>query len=210
MSEKQLESQKIEKEIDMLTFIIYWKMRNWKTVLWIRIALDYYPRIYSNVNIYHEWKSIVNLIEDYTKLDNIRFSYTPWVIVIDEAWLNANSKDTRSEDNRILQKVLFLWWKKNCSIIWIAQRFESIDINARVLADYIINVKKFSRGKKHPLFYVTKERQKWWKLLYVQRYRTDTIAEFKEIWVSYNTLEESKMKTKKQKKEEETENELTL
>lgn len=206
----QSPSQNIEKEIDMMTYIIYGKMWAWKTVLWIRIACDYFPRIYSNVDIFHNWKSIVNPIEDYNKLDRIRFSYTPWVIVIDEAWLNANSKDTRSEDNRILQKVLFLWRKKNCSIIWIAQRFESIDINARQLADFIINVRKFKRWKKHPIFYVTKERMKWAKLLYCQKYKMDTIQEFKDNWITYNTLEDSKMKTKKEMKKIEKENKFTI
>lgn len=208
----QSPSQNIESEIDMSTWIVYWKMRNWKTVLWIRLALDFFPRIYSNVNIYQNWESIVSkLIEQSSDIKNIRFSLMPWVILIDEAWLNANSKDTRSEDSRSLQEdAIFLAWKKNCSVIWISQRFESIDINARVLADYIINVKKYSRGKEHPIFYVTKERMKWARLLYVQKYKTDTLQEFKDNWISYNTLEQSRMKTKKQVKKEEKENKFTI
>ena len=185
----------------MMTRIIYWKMRNGKTLNAIRLALDYYPRIYSNVNIYHKWKSIVKLIETYQQLDRIRFSYTPGVIVIDEAGLNANSKDTRSEDNRLLQKVLFLAWKKNCSVIWIAQRFESIDINARVLADVIMQIRKVRRWKLHPVFRITKQKQQWSRLLYIQQWENDTIRELNSYNITYDTLEESVMVKKKDIKE---------
>ena len=108
---EQKASQHIQVEIDMMTFIYYWKMRRGKTVNAIRLALDkrYNKRIYSNVDIFKNWKSIITkLITNTKELENIRFSYTHWIILIDEAWINANSKDTRSEDSRTLQKVLFL------------------------------------------------------------------------------------------------------
>lgn len=207
----QSPSQNITNEIDMKSFIFYWKMRKWKTINAIRLALDkrYNQRIYSNVDIFQNWKSIIRkLITTYAELDKIRFSYTHGIIIIDEAWINANSKDTRSEDNRLLQKILFLAWKKNCSVIWISQRFESIDINARVLADYIIKVNKISREWTHPIFTLTKERQVWSKLIWVQKYINDTISEFKQYWITYNTLEESVMKKAKTIKQEEKENDL--
>ena len=65
--------------------------------------------------------------------------------MIDEAGINANSKDTRSKDNRDLQEILFLVRKKNCSLIWISQRFESVEINARVLSELIIEMRKIRR-----------------------------------------------------------------
>jgi type IV secretory pathway VirB4 component len=68
------------------------------------------------------------------------------VIIIDEAGINANSKDTFSAESRILQEVLFLARKKNCSVIWIAQRLRSIDINARELADGIFKTYKIRRS----------------------------------------------------------------
>jgi hypothetical protein len=49
---EQNSSQNIEHDIDTNTFIVYGKMRNGKTLNAICMALDYYPRIYSNVNIY--------------------------------------------------------------------------------------------------------------------------------------------------------------
>lgn len=194
---EQSQSNNIEQEIDTNTFIVYGKMRNWKTLNAVCMALDFYPRIYSNVNIYKNGKSIVNFIETYQQLKTLRFSYTPWVLIIDEAWLNANSKDTFSWDNRLLQEILFLIWKKNLSLIWIAQRFESIDINARVLADAIIEMKKIKRKWKPPIFIAIKHKQKGSRLEWINSYYLDSISILKAYNITYNQLEESKMsKTK--------------
>lgn len=191
----------IEQEIDTTTMIIHGKMRNWKTLNAICIALEHYPRIYSNVNIYKNWKSIVNFLEDYTYIKNIRFSYTPWILIIDEAWLNVNSKDWQSKDSRIMQEVLFLIGKKNLSLIWIAQRFESIDVNARALVDLILQMHKIKRYKNHPIFKVTKQRQIGTRLEFINSYMLDSIAILKEYNITYNQLEESKLTKTKDKKE---------
>lgn len=184
----------INQEIDMKTIIIHGKMRQGKTVTAIHMSLDnrYNGRIYSNVDIYYNWTSILTKkITDFMELDRIRFSYTHWLMIIDEAGLNANSKDGFSETSRLLQKVLFLAGKKNCSVIWIAQRFESIDINARVLADIIVQVKKIRRRDNHPTFKLIRQRQRRTQLERMYEFKLDVIGEMKEMWITYNTLEES-------------------
>lgn len=203
MSIEQSPAQNITQEIDTSTYIVYWKMRNGKTLNAICMALDWEGRIYSNVNIYRDWKSIVNYLESYEQIKKIRFSYKPWVLIIDEAWLNANSKDTFWKDNRLLQEVLFLIWKKNLSLIWIAQRFESIDINARVLADAIFQMRKISRYEKHPIFICTKQKQVGQKLEYIQQYHVDSIQYMKLKNITYDQLEESKLKKTKEIQEDE-------
>lgn len=194
-------AQNIEKEIDTKTFIVYGKMRNWKTLNWICMALDFYPRIYSNVNIYQNWKSIVNLIESYDQINKIRFSHTPWVLLLDEAWLNANSKDWRSGEVRWLIDVLFLIGKKNLSVIWIAQRYESIDINARVLADAIIEMRKIPRQNTYPIFTCVKQKQKGGKLEWIHSYSLDSISILNYYKITYNQLEESRLSKKTDLKE---------
>ena len=198
---EQSQANNIQQEVDTTTMIIHWKMRNWKTLNAICIALDYYPRIYSNVNIYKDWESIVNFLEGYQSIKNIRFSYTPWILVIDEAWLNVNSKDSFSKDNRLMQEVLFLIWKKNLSLIWIAQRFESIDVNARALVDLILQMTKIKRYNKHPIFKVVKQKQKWGRLEFINSYKLDSISILKELGITYNQLEESKLSKTKDTKE---------
>jgi len=195
--ETQSPASNIEQEIDTNTFIIYWKMRNWKTLLWICLALDYYPRIYSNFGIYQKNKLITKICKDYQEIKNIRFSYTPWVLIFDEASINANSKDGMTKDLRLLNEVLVLCWKKNLSLVWIAQRFESIFIDARVLADRIIKVRKIKRKDNHPVFIANTEKQKGAKLEFIDSFRIDSIWILKNFNITYNQLEDSRLtKTK--------------
>lgn len=187
-------AQNIERDIDTMTYIVYWKMRNGKTLLAILMGLDWEKRIYSNVNIYRNGKSIVNFVESYEDLKKIRFSYMPGVLIMDESGINNNSKDTFSKDNRFLQELLFLIGKKNLSLIWIAQRFESIDVNARALVDGIFEMRKIKRQNNHPIFVCTRKKQKGANLIDVQKTEIDTITALKIAGLSYNQLEESKMK----------------
>lgn len=195
MDQKQWNN--IQVEIISKNWIIYWKVRNWKTIQAITLALDFHPRIYSNFNIYRKNISIVNFIESYQQIKNIRYSHTRGVLIIDEAGLNANWKDWLTKDSRLLEEILFLCWKKNLSLIWIAQRFESINVNVRALADVIIEMKKISRWKYKPTFIVIKKKQKWINLIHVNSYRFDILGLLKWHNITYNTLEESKLaKTK--------------
>lgn len=201
---RQNKSENIEQEIDTMGIIIYWKQWSWKTLMAINIAVNDWPkRIYSNFDIYKNWNLLNHRLEDVKEVEKVRFSFTPWVIMIDEAGINANSKDTRAEANRILQEVLFLVRKKNCSLIWISQRFESIDINARVLSELIIEMKKIRRYWRAPTFIATRQKQKGTRLEFVQQWRIDSIEMMRRGWLTYNTLEASKFKkiNKKTKKE---------
>lgn len=202
MWDLQLASQNITEEIDTTGIIIHWKMRNWKSLLAICLALDIrrVKRIYSNISIYHKWALISKPITSISQLMNIRFSKQPWLVIIDEAGINANSKDTRSKWNRDLQELLFLIWKKNCSLIWIAQRFESIDVNARVLADYIFECRKIKRFNKAPIFKITRQKQKWRNLQFLTQYNYNMIDYIESKGISYNTLEESKFTSEDKEK----------
>lgn len=208
MNKLQRNSENIECEIKTIWIIVYWKQWAWKTLFAINLALDWEKRIYANFSIFKNWKIINKPLVSVSDVNKIRFSYTPWVIVIDEAWINANSKDSRSEQSRILQEILFLVRKKNCSLIWISQRFESIDINARVLSELIIEMRKISRWKSPPIFIATRQKQKGSKLIYMNQFKIDTIWMMKKQWITYNTLETSKFESiKKDKKEKDQDNE---
>jgi len=188
----QKSSENFETAIVTTWIIIHWKQWAWKTLMAINLALDWEKRIYANFQIFKNWKLLNHLLEDVHAVHKIRFSKVPWIIIIDEAWINANSKDSRSEQSRILQEILFLVRKKNCSLIWISQRFESIDINARVLSELIIEM--HSLGGKIPKFIATRQRQKWTKLERLSQFKVDTIWMMKMQWITYNTLEASKFK----------------
>ena len=192
-------------ELDTQWIIIYWKQGGWKTTIWLVIAFENWKgRIYSNFQIKCNWEQINRDLRSIKDVKNIGFSMTPWVIIIDEAWINASSYDTRSWNSRILQEVLFLARKKNCSFIWIAQRYESIDINARLLADVIIRMSKIRRYKKKPIFKAKRIRQKWTKEILVNSYTIDTLKIMENWWLTYNTREASKFDWKEKKENQKT------
>lgn len=205
MSETQSEAQNIQQEINMKTRILYGKMRRGKTLTGIRIALDFKKRIYGNVNIYKEIKGEKKLIckrlQTFKEFNAIRFSYEPGVILIDEVAINANSKDSASNTNRILHEMLRLAGKKNCSLVFISQRYKSIDINFREMADHILEIKKFYvNNRPHPVFKIIKQRQSGERLKFICAYNNDTISEFKREGISYNTLEVSRITEEKKPK----------
>lgn len=201
---QQNEKNNIEVEIDNKIIIIYGKMRNWKTLLAGLIAYyDFQKRIYSNFQIYKGWKSVLNkYIETFQDVKNVRFSYTPGVICLDEWGINANSKDGFKESSRILHEALFYSWKVNCSILITAQRKNSIDINFRELADLIIECKKVWREKDgRPIFLVTRYQAKWDQLIFHSDYILDSIKFMRFMGITYDTLETSKMTNESEKKQ---------
>lgn len=205
-SETQNPWQQINQEVKGgRVFYIHWPMRNWKSLLGACIAYnDYYPRIYSNMQIYVDWKSVLTkYMRTFQEFERIRFSYTVWVIVIDEAGINVNSKDWFSDTSRILEKLLWLSWKKNCDIIFIAQRFGSGNINFRWAASeswLLLKCKKVSRFKWYPIFYVTREKMKPWggeRPVYHSQYETHPLEYMNANKITYDTLETSTITSEK-------------
>lgn len=186
----------INQEISNKIILIYWKMGQGKSVLAIVICiLDFRERIYWNLNIYNiEWKLINKEIKDKYDIEKIRFSYTQWLIVIDEGGINMNSRNSSSDINKFLSEVIFLSRKKNASMLFIAQSFENIDINVKRLADLIIKVKKIRREWKI-CFILSFQYFRWWHSrpeTYKQMLiKSIDILEAKKV--KYNTLESSKI-----------------
>lgn len=197
MIDKQIqrESEKIWIELDTRCIIIYGKPRNWKTILAASIWYETYKkRLYTNFNVYYRGESINKRFKTYQEVENIRFSYTHGCIIVDESWLNLNSKDSFSEANRIMQKILFLSWKKNCDMIMIAQSYQSVDVNFRRNAAAMFEVVKIKREWKKPLFVVNRVIVEGEKVRVIASYTLDTLTIMENWKISYDTLDESKMK----------------
>lgn len=198
----------ISHEIDTKCIIIYWKPRNWKTILAVTIWYESYrKRIYSNFNIYRKWVSINKKFNTFAEVSNIRFSYEHGVIIVDESGINVNSKDGRTDTNRTMQEILFLSGKKNCDMIMIAQSYESIDINFRRNAQAIFYVEKIKRYWRKPTFKVERQVPDGEKMRVIATWEVQTLDIMDYYKITYDTLEESRMtkKTKKEKEEEEEE-----
>lgn len=162
------------------------------------LAQKWEKRIYSNVNIYKYGKLISRPLYDLDSVKKLGFSWEPWMVIIDESGLNYSSRRWGSETNQVLTEVLFLIGKKNCSLTWIAQRFGSIDVNARDLADWIFKVRKiYRKGIVRPIFSI--ERQKVSKtniknLTSLYSWTFDAIEWQRLNHISYEQLSESRIK----------------
>lgn len=180
----------MENEIKFKSFIIYWKPWEWKTLL-ANVLISDYVRIYSNVDFFKKWKKINISISSIEELQKIRYDPTPWIVLIDESGINVSSRLSMSKNNRDFSEFLFLWRKINCRIIWISQRFKSLDLNTRELADCILHIYKISRYNKHPIFICAREKIRGGQLVFDTERSLDIIEWMKKEKRTYNTLQRS-------------------
>ena len=193
-------------ELDMKVVIIHWLMWWGKTMASTLISSNdfsytfqknnkYYKkyRIYSNFDIFYKQKKIVKNIKYFNDLKKIRFSKYPGVIIIDEMANNANSKDSRSINNRLISSLTFIARKINCSLIFISQRFMSIPVDQREVASLIIKVKKI-KSKNHPKFIIDSEKRlSQNKKILLWRWSRDMISHLKYLNINYNQLDTSQL-----------------
>lgn len=193
-------------ELDMKVVIIHGLMGWGKTMASTLISSNdfsytfqknnkYYKkyRIYSNFDIFYKKKKIVKNIKYFNDLKKIRFSKYPWVIIIDEMANNANSKDSRSINNRLISSLTFIARKINCSLIFISQRFMSIPVDQREVASLIIKVKKI-KSKNHPKFIIDSEKRlSQNKKILLWRWSRDMISHLSYLNINYNQLDTSQL-----------------
>lgn len=191
-------------QLDTTTVIIHWKMWHGKTIcsilisendfwykikIWDKFFKKY--RIYANFDIYYKNKKISKRIWTYKDLKKIKFSKYPGVICIDEMWINANSKDSASEGNRLISQINFLARKVNCSTVFISQRFKSIPVDQRDLADLILKVKKIKTSW-IPNFSITREhRISQYHKIDIGKWTRSMVESMKSRKISYNQLDTS-------------------
>lgn len=198
-------------QVNTNTIIIHWKQWDWKSMLWVLFNSDYISdvanlpfmewfertnissdRIFWNIHIQHKWIEKVCFLKDMWILETMEYSNKPWVVTFDEVWLNFNSKDWWSDKNKLLTKFFFIVRKYNLSSIYISQRFSSVPIDMRELADYIFLCQKISRKWKHPLFRITRQTvTAEWLLEFYDEYIFDMISYLQKREITYDTLESS-------------------
>ena len=136
---------------------IFWLPWSWKSLMATCMTCDY-TRIFANFEIYKIekfeqkfWKKkqiykklINNLIKSYSELQQIEYNNIKWLLIIDEAWINFNSRNSMSNINKKFNELMFVSRKKNLDIIIIWQLFFTIDKVLRQLSTYnfVMNWKK--------------------------------------------------------------------
>lgn len=186
----------VHREINFRSFLIYGDSWHGKTLLALWLAL-YYKRVYSNVDFYQR-NSLGFLVKRnrnlYTMddIEKVDYEDEPGLILMDEMWGNSNSRRSMTDANMITSDLFFRWRKKNCNVIWIAQRFMSFDVNGRDLATCILSSHKvgWDHDMHHPIFQVRRHDR---ENRITGIWRSNTLAALKEANVLYDQMQRSDM-----------------
>ena len=202
--EKDMVENRYIWELDTTTIIIHWLMGHGKSMAATLISENdftyefqkngkkyKFSRIYANFDIERNGRKICTSLKSFSDLKRIKFSRFPWVVLIDEMAIHANSKDARSENNRIISWLTFLARKINCSLIFISQRFKSIPVDQREVAWLILHLKKI-KTQKGPKFIVEREqRLSQNRKLVIWKWNWDMISHLNYKTITYNQLSTS-------------------
>lgn len=196
------------------TILIVWEPWSWKSFFASYIAYSYFlnwANIFSNIDFFYKHKNnqINKKIWNTNDLKYIDFQEKKWLIIIDEAGINANSRRSSSNKNLEFNELTFLGRKKNCDIIYIAQLDFSVDKYIRALASYTIKMNSYFIRKDYLLYeYEITVNE------YVGGYKeVDLILFQRETEFFYSSLESSKIEWEKEvknRKKQEKENNVLL
>lgn len=170
--------------------LIQWRPWEWKTFLAVFIA-SFYKRIFSNVDILKDWKSLSTFIKDIEDLKKIEFSPIKWVAILDEWGININARRSLSKENQVFWELGMLGRKLNIDIIICAQLWRMIDVYFRELANYIFEMHAWFEKKDYLLF-EAKIYWSWWNSI-IKIARFDLFEFTRLTWITYNTLESSRI-----------------
>lgn len=170
--------------------LIQWRPGEWKTFLAVFIS-SFYKRIFSNVDILKDWKSLSTFIKDIEDLKKIEFSPIKWVAILDEWWININARRSQSKENQVFWELGMLGRKLNIDIIICAQLWRMIDVYFRELANYIFEMHAWFEKKDYLLF-EAKIYWSWWNSI-IKIARFDLFEFTRLTWITYNTLESSRI-----------------
>lgn len=170
--------------------IIQGRPWEWKT-FFASLLWSCYQRIISNVDLYKNWKLISNKINNVSDLKDLKFSPIKWVVILDEGGINVNARDSQSSENREYWELGMLWRKLNVDIIIIAQLWRMIDVYFRELANFRFEMHAWFE-KKNYLMFEAKIFSGWSDD--IRKVVRLDLFEFARItWISYNTLESSRI-----------------
>ena len=153
-----------------------------------------HPRIFWNLDILYKSKKISKPIA-YWSMEKIEFSQVPWLLLFDETFQNAGSRDSLTKENKtIVNELWALWRKKNLNTIFMAQSSRMIDVLIRELSYITIELKE-------PYF---NYEEYWdWRLIFhweifkkwvLTAYHEFNLFELLNMWYKHDTLQTSKLK----------------
>jgi hypothetical protein len=104
--------------------------------IFVRFLCNFYPLIYSNLEMKTNGIKINNTITSMSEIEFIPFSSEKGIIVMEESGINASSRESMSEGNKEISKFLMISRKKNKDVCFVMQLQRNVDINIREMAVY--------------------------------------------------------------------------
>ena len=138
-------------------------------------------------------------------VENVKFSKTKGVIILDEAGVNMNSRKFATDENMKYWRLAMLGRKLNKDIIVVAQMRHTVDKNVRMLCKFIFEMNSFFESKNY-LLYEAKLYDRYDSVRWIKVY--DLIKWSELTWYTYSSLETSEI-AKNDVKTKETNNPLT-
>lgn len=186
------------KQITNKIINIFWLPGSWKTLLATCMTCDY-TRIFANYEIQKThimqekiywkkkiYKTLINqLIRSYNELQLIQYNDTKWLLILDEAWINFNSRNSMSRLNKKFNELMFISRKKNLDIIIIWQLNFTIDKVLRQLSTYnfIMNWKKWKEFE-----YFLYKNTTFWET-FISTFKINLLKILSKLRLEYNTLD---------------------
>ena len=149
-----------------------------------------YREIDSNLKISYYWQQVSNDLYDIKQIWKIRFWEIKWCIVLDEAWVNMNSRKFMTDENQLYWELAMLWRKLNKDIIVIAQMDHTVDKNVRLLCKYHFEMNSWQIWQDYLMFEYNLYNRHWNLLCQKQ---IDLFEWARLSGFSYSSLEDSKI-----------------
>ena len=185
MGSSEIETNKI---IRTRIISIYWLPWEWKTFFATFLSM-FYGRVYSNVDIFQNGKKKNITIKSIVDIEEkIKFHPERWLLIIDEWWANANSRESMSEKNKIYGRLAMYCRKYNVNIAMISQLERMQDVYYREMSYYHFEMHSYFTGPNYLMFEaLIKDRH--WNIIANKEF--DLIKTATKYKMSYNTLDKS-------------------
>ena len=170
-------------------FMISWDPGSGKSWMGAMIASSY-DYIYSNIDIKKNWKTInTRLIKDLSDIENISYKEKKWIVMVDEGWVNINSRKFMTDQNILFWQLGMLWRKKNVDICIITQRDFMVDKNFRELAKYVFEMRSYFVGPEKLMF----EFKVFSHGVYKKSWKIDLMEWSNRTWFTYDSLDSARI-----------------
>lgn len=176
------------KSIQNRIYLVSWLPGTGKSIF-IRFLCNFYPIIYSNLEMKTNGIKINNTILNIDDIIFVPYDDEKGIVVMEESGINVSSRLSLTEENREISKLCMLSRKKNKDLIFATQLKRNVDINIREMSIYKFEMNShFDDEKERLVFDVTIENQ-YDQILWNKE--LDLIYWCDKYNCTYNTLEDS-------------------